>query len=137
MPTMPQGGYYALMPDQAFVLKSLDRPELVDLNGDDRVDIVTGHFEFSLGNIIKALISKRFGIELIFFLHEERGFPDEPHEKRDFKIRISLSNMDENFAPAVAVNGDYDGDGRDDIAFDRYPDREPFSANWIQVVLSR
>jgi len=183
-----RGARFDSIPDQAFVLKSFDAPEVLDLDGDDRLDIVTGYFEFSLGNIVKALISKRLSIDLSFFLNdEEKGFPDSPNEKRSIKFHISLSNMDENFAPAVEMEGDYDGDGRldflmqtgddkveifrgvdgdrifekdaenelellacndgfvddlngdgrSDVIFFRYPDREPFKRNWIRVVLSR
>lgn len=184
-----RGGRFELMPDQAFILKSFDEPGTMDLNGDGRLDLVTGYFEFSLGNIVKALLSKRFSIDLSFFLQRAEGFPDQPDEQRDFKIRISLSNLDENFAPAVETDGDYDGDGhldflmqtedrkieifladpeddgrlfekkssvhleavacdnshvedmngdgRADLAFDRFPDREPYQPNWIHVLLSQ
>jgi hypothetical protein len=140
-----------------------------------------------LTNIVKALLSKRATIDLSFFLYGDKGFPNAPNETRSFKIHISLSDRDENFAPAVELKGDYDGDGRldflmqtedekieifrgtgagalfekkasiklssiandeafvddlngdgkDDIAFYKFPKREPFDPRWIQVLLSR
>lgn len=183
-----RGGRFEFIPDQAFVLKSLDEPEILDFDGDGKLDLITGYFEFSAGNIIKALLAKRITFELSFFLYEEDGFPDQPDENRDVSVRISLSNMDENFAPAVEVEGDFDGDGRldfllqsadeevevflglaqpgrlfekkasvklatfacnedhvadfngdgrADLAFARFPDREPFDPRWINVLLSR
>jgi hypothetical protein len=183
-----RNGSFPVLPDQAFILKSFDRPEVLDLDGDGRLDMVTGYLDFTLGNIIKALLAKRFSIELSFFLFGDDGFPPQPDEERSFKIHFSLSNMDENFQPAVEIKGDYDGDknldfllqteddrveifladrasdhlfekdasvrlktpacehayvadfngdGRADMAFDRFPDREPFDPAWINVVLSR
>lgn len=183
-----RGGRFELLPDQAFVLKSFGGFDPIDLDGDERIDIATGYFELTIGNIIKALLARRFVIELSFFLYSDEGFPDQPNEKRDFKVRFSLSNMDDNFAPAVSVEGDYDGDGRrdflmqandetveifrgdgrkgrlfekkasielktfacdevhvedfngdglSDMVFSRFPDREPYSNTWINVLLSR
>jgi hypothetical protein len=183
-----RGGRFEIIPDQAFVLKSLDEPDILDFDGDGKLDLITGYFEFSVGNIIKALLAKRLTFQLSFFLYEANGFPDQPNESRDVSIRISLTNMDENFAPAVEVEGDYDGDGRldfllqsadekveiflglaeerrlfekkasvtletfacngdhvadlngdgrTDMVFAQFPDREPFDPRWINVLLSR
>lgn len=183
-----KNGRFETVPDQAFVLKSFDAATVSDLDGDGRLDLVTGYFEPSVGNIIKALLTKKFAIDLSFFLADEAGFPDQPAETRDVKIRFSLSNLDETFAPAVEVEKDFDGngvvdfllqtedqrlevflgakgkgqlfekkasvklktpacnnlhvddmngDGRADMAFDRFPEREPFQVNWINVLISR
>ena len=110
-----KAGSFEVIPDQAFVLKSFDSPKILDLDGDGRPDMITGYFEFSVGNLIKALITKRFVIELDFFLYDDGGYPDQPDETRDIKIRFSLSNMDENFTPAVEIEGDFDGDDRVDF----------------------
>jgi hypothetical protein len=118
-----RGQRFDAKPDQGFVLKSFDDPELMDLDGDGRQDIVTGYFEFSLTNIVKALLSKRATIDLSFFLYGDGGFPDAPNEARSFKIHISLSNRDENFMPAVELEGDYDGDGRLDFLMQTEDDR--------------
>ena len=118
-----RGQRFDSKPNQGFVLKSFDDPELMDLDGDGRQDIVTGYFEFTLTNIVKALLSKRATIDLSFFLYGDKGFPDAPNEERNFKIHISLSNRDENFAPAVELKGDYDGDGRLDFLMQTEDDR--------------
>ncbi len=106
-----RGFRFEPVPDQAFVLKSFDAATIADLDGNGKLDLVTGYFEFSVANIIKALLSKKFAIDLSFFLADEHGFPDRPAETREFKIRFSLSNLDETFAPAVDVEDDFDGNG--------------------------
>jgi hypothetical protein len=184
-----RGGRFELVPDQAFILKSLEgRPSLKDLNGDKRPDLLTGTMDFSVPNLVKILVTGRLDIDLNFFLATPGGFPDAPDETRSFKIKVSLSNLDEIFVPAVEVEGDYNGDGvrdfllqtadeevvvffgrrgngglyekkasarletaaaehdvvkdmnrdgRDDIVFDRFPDRKPFDPGWINVLLSQ
>ena len=60
-----------------------------------------------------------------------RGIDDDKifEKKASNKLELLASND-------VFVE-DLNGDGRSDLIFYGYPDREPFNRNWIQVVLSR
>jgi len=111
-----RGGRFDRVPDQAFILRSLEsEPKLRDLNGDGRPDLVTGTMDFSIGNLVKVLVTGRLNLDMDFFLGRPGGFPDEPDETRSIRIKVSVSNLDEFFVPAVETDGDYDGDGVNDF----------------------
>ncbi|MFQ3288376.1 MAG: hypothetical protein ACI93V_000594 [Alteromonadaceae bacterium] len=87
---------------------------IVDINSDNKFEVMLSSFELSLGNIIGALISG--GIEqdvLLFSLNSHDKFKDKPITSKEVELSFSLSNG-RSGQPIVQL-ADINGDGLQDL----------------------
>ena len=87
---------------------------IIDINKDNRFEILLSSFELSLGNIIGALLSG--GIEqnvLLFSLNDEDRFNEKPVTEKEVELNFSLSKG-QSGSPVVILS-DVTGDGLQDL----------------------
>ncbi len=87
---------------------------IVDINNDDKYEVMLSSFELSLTNIIGALISG--GIDqdvLLFTLDSENNFEENPFTSKEVELSFSLSNG-RSGQPIVQL-ADINGDGLQDL----------------------
>jgi len=87
---------------------------IIDINNDNKFEVMLSSFELSLSNIIGALISG--GIDqnvLLFSLNSQNSFEDKPIASKEVELSFSLSNG-RSGQPIVQI-ADIDGDGLQDL----------------------
>lgn len=105
-------------PDQANTViqaeGTLTGLNIIDINNDDKFEVMLSSFELSLSNIIGALISG--GIDqnvLLFSLNAQDSFEDKPITSKEVELSFSLSNG-RSGQPIVQL-ADINGDGLQDL----------------------
>jgi hypothetical protein len=96
--------------------RPLASPQFEDLDGDGRRDIVTLTLDFSMLQVMRALVTKKFGMGFDF--HVWRQLDNGtfvPVEGLDLseKLRFDLDNL--TLGRFAQFAGDFDGDGRHDF----------------------
>ncbi|MCJ8320557.1 MAG: VCBS repeat-containing protein [Colwellia sp.] len=87
---------------------------IIDINNDNKFEVMLSSFELSLSNIIGALISG--GIDqnvLLFSLNDQNIFEDKPITNKEVELSFSLSNG-RSGQPIVQL-ADINGDGLQDL----------------------
>lgn len=96
-------------------------PVFADINGDGRKDFYTPGAQFGVGSVIRALLSGNTGIEMQFYIMDEkRGFnskPDHTH-KATAQVSVRRASLDMPLFGAGSLDGDPHkhlviGEGRD------------------------
>gem|GEM_PF-6460780 len=114
-----KGGEYAQAPDQ--VLKGEGATgtdvELFDLTGDGRPDLVVPSVNIGIFAIVKILLNRTLSInfQVFPFLPAKRRFAETPAAERELSFTLNLSGAAD--IQAIDMLGDYNGDGRVDLAF--------------------
>jgi len=126
---------YPELPDQIVRSESVFPDfEIVDLDGDGRRDLVIPYFHIAPSQAIKMLTQNSLRVQLRMFLLRENGRFAQDEGKAFAKVdrRVVLDyHLDvvrflfgasgrppEHFAPLITTRGDFDGDGRRDLATD-------------------
>lgn len=93
------------------------RPQLADLTGDGRPDLILPHTSFGVFALIRMLTAKTARVELRVHAFEKRarGFSAEPVSARAFALRIPLAGDAD--LQALSVTADVTGDKRPDLIY--------------------
>ncbi len=103
---------YSKEPDSKFETQgSFTTVELADVDGDKKSDLVLVRIPLGVKNIISYFLRKRVSIEVAVHYFRNGGFSDRP----DQTTSITIDAPDGREQSAYAT-GDFDGDGRLDVA---------------------
>ena len=113
---------WSLTPDQIIVSTGVQFDEqMVDLNGDDKLDLAIPSVKLGLMRIIKMLLTKSVTVGMRIFQMDENGkYPEQPNVVKNFTIKFNFNiNNDgatgEGMVPVFDVKGDFNGDGLRDL----------------------
>jgi hypothetical protein len=113
-------GGFSATPDQVLATDgaSLTGVQLEDLTGDGRPDLIVPSVKIGLFAIVRMLTSKKLKVN--FQLHPwgsvEKKFALKPTAERALTFDLDLSGKSSD-PQVIDLHGDYDGDGRADLAF--------------------
>lgn len=91
--------------------------QLADITGDGQLDLLVPSMKIGLFSIIRILTSSSMKVD--FHLHpmgDKKRFAAKPTAARDLVFQLSL-NENNSDLQAVDMTGDFDGDGKTDLAF--------------------
>ncbi len=93
------------------------QPQLIDLTGDGRPDLIVPYTSFGVFALIRMLMAKTAKVTLQVFPFEpsKRRFAAEPASERGLVLRIPLSG--DSDLQAVNLSADVTGDGKPDLVF--------------------
>lgn len=107
-------------------------PEFVDLDGDGRKDLVLTTIDIDGTSIVSAIVSGKVRARTRAFLNQsayggDRWFAQEPSSVVESEAGIKIlftyaGTFDVRRALTLVVDGDYDGDGRKDLAIRTGPE---------------
>ncbi len=109
---------YTTEPDQVIISEGTASSVayIMDVNGDDRLDLILPSVKISISAIIRFLITRSIPITFnIFLLNEDNRFSDRPDFSKEVKFKIDFSG--DSDTQAMDLEGDYNGDKRKDFAF--------------------
>jgi hypothetical protein len=88
----------------------------LDVNGDDRKDLVLPSIKFSIAAIIRILVTRSIKVYFnIFLLNDDDRLSERPDFTKEVKFKIDFSG--ESDEQAMDLEGDYNGDKRTDFVF--------------------
>ena len=97
----------------------------MDIDGDDKLDLVVRKAKLSFGRVIRALFSGTVPVEVHFFkMADDDSYPDDANFIVKTKVRISRTSGQVDI-PAIVID-DYNGDGFQDLILQTAPDRLAF-----------
>jgi len=105
-------------PDQVIISEGTAsaRAHFIDVNGDNRKDLVLPSVKFSISAIIRILITRSIKVYFnIFLLGNDDRLSERPDFTKEVKFKIDLSG--ESDEQAMDLEGDYNGDRRIDFVF--------------------
>ncbi|MCP4642387.1 MAG: VCBS repeat-containing protein [bacterium] len=109
---------YSEDPSGSFETKgSFSAPIVEDVDGDGKSDLVFITIPWGVRFFMNLFIFQKLGVGLEIFLHHDDGYGAKP----DFESSISIDAPDGR-EQSAHVLGDFNGDGRADIAFGSGPD---------------
>ena len=107
-------------------------PELVDVNGDERDDLVITTIAMDGANVVRAVTSGRVTAETNLFLNRGKQDPSAPFaQEPDTRIKSEIGvklrftyagTIDVKRSFTIVTQGDYDGDGHRDLLIRTAPD---------------
>lgn len=96
---------------------AVSEPYLVDLNGDGRLDLIQPQVKMGIKSVISMLLMKKFDINFLVYLNRGEGlFSEEPDYSTKVGFKIDFSRRGGSASPLIEFEGDYNGDGRKDLA---------------------
>jgi len=120
--------HFNLKPDQVFVSEGFTFPIFLDLNSDQRTDMVLVNVEVGFWNAVKAFIARSVTAQAAFYLMPAQGrFTQQPNKLVDYTVTFTLGR--DTHKP-LAVFGDFNGDGRPDLLLSK--DKETLGLHWGQ-----
>ena len=87
-------------------------PLVIDVDGDQRLDIAFVKIPFGVKSLINFFLLRKLGIQVDVHLFDGQGYPAEPN----FRTSVSIDAPDGQERAAYTM-GDFNGDGRIDVAF--------------------
>lgn len=100
-------------PDAKFTTKSaVSSPVVVDLDGDGKKDLLYIRIPFNVTNIVNFFLRGKVSVDLAAYCYGETGYTENP----TFSTSLTMDTPDGPERVAYAL-GDFNGDGRKDIAF--------------------
>ncbi len=117
---------FSKKPDQVYLSKGMVLPFLLDINQDDRKDLVIVNVEMGFWNFIKALITRKVSAEAAFYLMDPGGrYPSQPFTLETYDVTFSLGHFDHR---PITTFGDLNGDGLPDLLLS--VDAETLGIHW-------
>jgi hypothetical protein len=97
---------------------ALTSPSLVDVDGDGKQDLVFVSIPFGVRNIINFLVRRKLSVHVAVYLFKDGRFPAKP----TFAENVLLDAPEGRERVAYTL-GDFNGDGRMDVAFGEGSDK--------------
>jgi hypothetical protein len=114
-----KGGGYDQKPAQELTSEGIGlvQPQLLDLTGDKRPDLIVPETSFGVFALIRMLTAKtaKVNYQVFPFLAETRKFAEEPISERALVFKIPVAGNSD--LQAVSLEADVTGDGRPDLVF--------------------
>lgn len=91
---------------------------LCDLNGDNRKEMIMPSWGFSIGSMVKLLLTKSFKFSLyVRSLGSDDIYPDEPNRKMKLGVKVTFDESGGSEFQGDEFSGDFNGDGLNDLFF--------------------
>ena len=101
-------------PDWTTSVQGMSWGYWLDLDGDDRKELALPVVNLGITDLVRILLTKNVKIEFYFyFLGAGRVISDEPDFTKEVKLEVGFDEGGD--AQIVNFEGDYDGDGRNDL----------------------
>jgi hypothetical protein len=112
------GGSFQETPDQIMIADdAVSEPLLVDLDGDDLPDLIQPEVKMGITSVVSMLLMKKFDINFLVYLNRgENLYPTEPDFSTKIGFKIDFERQGGTASPLIEFEGDYNGDGRKDLA---------------------
>ncbi|UCE17491.1 MAG: VCBS repeat-containing protein [Gemmatimonadota bacterium] len=96
---------------------AISQPYLVDLDGDNRLDLIQPEIKMGIKSVVSMLLMKKFNISFLVYLNREEGlFSEEPDFSTKVSFKLDFTRRGGTASPLIEFEGDYNGDGRKDLA---------------------
>ena len=106
-------------PDATFTCKgSVSSPVLLDVNNDQKLDLVFIRISFGVGNIINFFVRGKLAVEAEVYLFNGEGYD----EKADYSTTMTM-DAPEGRQRVAYTFGDFNGDGLLDVTYGRSDDQ--------------
>ena len=113
---------WSLTPDQIIVSSGVQfNEQMVDLNGDGKLDLSIPSIQLGLMRIIKILLTKSVTVNVrLFQMAANDKYPEQPNVIKKFTIKFNFNIGNDSasgggIVPVFNVDGDYNGDGLHDL----------------------
>lgn len=104
---------YGKTPDAVFSAKgAVSSPVLIDANGDGFDDLVFIRVPFGVKNLVSFFVRNKISIKADLYLFDGKGF----NSKADYSTQMTM-DAPEGRARVAYTFGDFNGDGRVDVAY--------------------
>ena len=105
-------------PDQFMTAEdAVSEPYLIDLNNDNRPDLIQPEVKMGIKSVVSMLLMKKFDINFLVYLNRGNGlFPTEPDYSTKVGFKIDFTRRGGSASPLIEFEGDYNNDGRKDLA---------------------
>lgn len=112
------GGDFKETPDQLMTAEdAVSEPYLIDVNGDDRLDLIQPEVKMGIKSVVSMLLMKKVNINFMVYLNRGDGrFAQEPDFSTKVGFKIDFTRRGGRASPLIEFEGDYNGDGRKDLA---------------------
>jgi len=126
-------GQYPDSPTVTFEAKgAIASPEFVDIDGDGFLDIMVVRVKFGVKNVVNYLIRGKLSADIDVLLFRDGGYDDDP----TFSDSVTVDAPDGR-EEIASTEGDFNGDGRLDIAFSSKRDELSIHTSDLDRFLSR
>ncbi len=112
------GKEFGTTPDQTITAKdAFSEPLLIDLDGDGRPDLIQPEVKMGIKSVVSMLLMKQVDIHFLVYLNHGDGlFPAEPDFGTKVSFQLDFTRQGGQFSMFMDCQGDYNGDGRKDLA---------------------
>lgn len=111
----PNGGFNQNAGRQFNVANGASNPFVYDLNQDGRLDLIIPSLKLGFMSTLKILLLKSVEVNIAVYLQNQADeFPEKPDFEKGFSFEADIS-QDIDYSGILSLDGDYNGDGRNDL----------------------
>jgi hypothetical protein len=111
----PIGGYNSTPSEQFSVANGASNPYVYDLNQDGRLDLIIPSLKLGFMSTLKILLLKSVEVNLTVYLQNPADeFAQKPDYEKEFSYDVDI-NQNIDYAGILTLDGDYNGDNRNDL----------------------